>query len=104
MNILGHIAHDSIGAVFDAEVKAGICHHAEILGFVDDNVMGFADHLCLLDSLVDISQGCQIVHVKFIAHKIRFLPPADLFFQKLPVYPVYGTIPLFSAVSSPVSL
>ncbi len=65
MNILGYISHNGIRTGFDAEMQHGICHHPVILCFIDDNVMGFADYLGLLDPFVNIGQCRQVIDVKF---------------------------------------
>ncbi len=102
VNILGHIPHDGIGAGLDAETEYGIRHHPKILGLVDDDVVGLADHFGLLDPFIDVSQGRQIIDIEFMAGNVHRLSPVGLPDQEIPVKLINGSLPDLAPVSAPV--
>ena len=66
MDILGDVAHDRIRTVPQAVGERAICHHAEILRLVDDHMACLADAVGLLDALINVGEGCQVIQVKLI--------------------------------------
>ena len=83
MNILGYIAHDSIGAAAETVGQGAIRRHAEILGFVDDHVARLPDAVDFLDPFVDKSERGQIIEVKGSSDRRNGLPSLCLSGEKV---------------------
>ena len=72
MDILRGIAHDRVGAVRQARIHTPVCHHPEVLRFIDHHMTRLPNRVCLLDPLVDIGQRRQIIDVKGIPRRGYF--------------------------------
>ena len=66
-------------------------------------MVGFTDHFRLLDSFVDVSQGGQVVDVKFFFRNFHRFSLCCLSGQEIMVGSENGTFPLFGAVTPSVS-
>ncbi len=64
MDILGNVAHDGVGAVLDTEIQHTVGHHAEILGLVNDHMVGFADDLRFLYPFIKIGKSRQVIDIE----------------------------------------
>ena len=104
MNILGDIPHNRISAPPDAEFQRPVCHHPEILGFINYYMMRFTDNLLFLYTRIEIGQCRQIIDIKFRFRNLHPIPFFTLFPQKISIHFKYGLLPCPAAVSSTVSL
>ena len=104
MNILGDVPHDGIGTFPDTGVQHPVDEHAEILRFINDHMMGLADHLRLLNSPVQKGKRRQVIDVKFPIRDLYLRALFSLLLQKFPVQIVDGAFPHLFSVPAPVGL
>ena len=104
MNILGDVPHDGIGTFPDTGVQHPVDEHAEILRFINDHMMGLADHLRLLNSPVQKGKRRQVIDVKFPIRDLYLRALFSLLLQKFPVQIINGTFPHLFPVPAPVGL
>ncbi len=83
MDVLGDVAHNRIGTAADAGVQDVVGHHAEILCFVDDDMVCLADDFRLLDPLVEVGQCGQVVDVEGGVRDGDRCTVCILFYQKV---------------------
>ena len=102
MDILGDVAHDRVGAAPETVGQHTVGPHAEILGLVDDHMAGLPDAVVLLDPLIEVSEGRQIVEVELIFREGNLLASLLLHLQKLLIHLENGTFPLFFPEMPPV--
>ena len=84
MNVLRHIAHDRIGTVLHAIFQNRICHHSIVLCLINHDMMRLTDNLRFLQTLIQISKCCQIIHIVCLLRNRNFISPF-LLFQKEPL-------------------
>ena len=102
MDILGHVPHNGISAFPDAVFQDTVCHHSEILRLVDYHVVRLADYLRFFYPFIDISQGRQVVYIKFLFRDLHLISLRRLLREEIPVYIINGTLPHPGAVSGAV--
>ncbi len=81
-----------------------IDHHTKVLGFINDHVMGFADHFGLLCSFINISQRRQVVYIIFAFRRINRISFVCLPPQKIIIQGIGRLLPDTASVSVSVSL